>query len=167
MILIDTREQEPFWFPEPSKRFKLGEGDYSSEALIDILRIERKASVNEIYTNLGKVKAKARFFRELEKLAKFPHAVILAEFPERLISEFPNGSGIPKTRKASKYEIAAGKRKDGEIIDCWGELRIGAKKLLSLVAEVEAIIPIVYCENRRQAENFVRNKIKELEEQYR
>lgn len=167
MILIDTREQEPFWFPEPSKRFKLGEGDYSSEALIDILRIERKASVNEIYTNLGKVKAKARFFRELEKLAKFPHAMILCEFSQDRISEFPQNSGIPKTRRPSKYEIASGKRKDGEIIDCWGELRIGAKKLQSLIHEVEELVPIVYCESRRDAENFVRSTIKELEERYK
>jgi hypothetical protein len=116
--------------------------------------------------NLGRQKNKDRFFRELEKLKKFPHAIVLCDFPESDVYLFPENSGIPRLRRPSKYEIASGKRKDGEWIDTWAELRISGKRLRSLLYEVGDIIPVVFSGSRENGEKYALSLIKQLESRY-
>jgi hypothetical protein len=166
-IIIDTREKCPYsFFTEVTKVTKLSCGDYSSELLIDKLRIERKATTAEVCLNLGRQKNKDRFFRELEKLKLFPHAIVLLDFPESFVYEFPQNSTIPQFRRPSKYEIVSGKRKDGEWIDAWAELRISGKRLRSLLYEVGDVVPVVFCNNKTEAERYALTLIKQLESEY-
>jgi hypothetical protein len=166
-VIIDTREKCPYsFFTEVTKVTKLSAGDYSSSLLLNKLRIERKATTAEICLNLGRQKNKDRFFRELEKLKKFPHAIILCDFSESNAYEFPENSGIPKLRRPSKYEIASGKNNVGDWIDTWGELRISGKRLRSLLYEVEEIIPVVFAGSRDAGERYALQLIKKLEQAY-
>ena len=74
-IAIDTREQRPYEFPG-AERMTLPTGDYSIVGLEDQVAIERK-SKTDAYSSLGQ--ARARFRRELERLAKFDYAAIVVE----------------------------------------------------------------------------------------
>jgi hypothetical protein len=167
LIIVDTREKCPYsFFTEDTKVSKLSCGDYSSKLLLDKLRIERKSSTAEVCMNLGRQKNKDRFHRELEKLSKFPHAIVLCDFPESYVYEFPENSGIPQLRRPSKYEIASGKRKQGEWIDTWAELRVSGKRLRSLLYEVGDIVPVVFSGSRENGEKYALSLIKQLESRY-
>jgi len=164
LILQDTREKNPFdLFPHDVKVQKLKAGDYTTELLVDNCVIERKATTNEVYINLGKKINKERFYRELAKLALLPNPRIVCEFPEADVYIFPENSTIPKFRYASPYEVKSGKFAKGERIDTWAELRINGRRLRSLLYEVEEIIPVVFCANRQVAQAYVLNLFKELE----
>lgn len=43
MILLDSREQAPLWYPPISKKMKLDVGDYTTEKLLNIAHAERKS----------------------------------------------------------------------------------------------------------------------------
>ena len=107
-ILKDTREQLG-WMFEEDDRFagtrleKLDTGDYTIEGLHDFFVIERKGNVSEWAGNI----TQDRFFDELDRLAKIPHAYILCEFSMRDLLNFPLGSGIPKHKQ--KFVKVTGK----------------------------------------------------------
>jgi hypothetical protein len=149
-IIQDTREKLgwDFIFAEDLEieRTGLKCGDYTKELLKDTFRVERKASSGEIYNNLATTKCKERFYRELEKLEMFEHAYIVCEFPESRLSSFPEGSGIPISRQ--KY------------------IRIKHRYFTRLVMELQDIfnINLVFCNDRNEAELFVYNIAKKLEE---
>ena len=166
-IFVDTREKNAWdFFPhEKSVKEKLAYGDYTTEALKDICRIERKASTQEIYLNLGRTKNKERFYRELDKLSKLPHPYIICEFPESYLSIFPENSTIPKFRRPSKREIEAGMSKY-EKINSWGELRINGLRLTHLINDVNSIVPVIYCNNKKDAQLCALKIFKDLEAQY-
>lgn len=75
IILVDTREQHPFDFEgddafEAIEHTKLDQGDYSIKGLEHIISIERKATMNELYTNLSSKTFRTRFYAEAERLSK-------------------------------------------------------------------------------------------------
>ncbi len=74
-IAIDTREQRPYEYPG-AERKTLPTGDYSIVGLEDQVAIERK-SKTDAYGSLGQ--GRARFRRELERLAEFDYAAIVVE----------------------------------------------------------------------------------------
>lgn len=145
-IIQDTREQNPWWFMGDVKVQKLDCGDYTTSLLLDVLRVERKATTAEIYLNLGRKTNKERFYRELEKLKKFPHAYIVCEFPEHYLHTFPNNSGMPQSAVA--------------------QLKITAKYLRKLVHEVNEIIPIVFAGSKPDAEKYFESLVLDLEQDY-
>ena len=148
-IIQDTREKQgwDFIFAEDLEIEKAGlkYGDYTTEKLHDIFRVERKASTGEIYNNLATIKCKERFYRELEELQKFDHAYIVCEFPEGFLSSFPKNSGIPLNRH--KY------------------VRIKNRYFTRLVKELEDKfdLDLVFCNDRYEAEAFVYNIARKLE----
>jgi hypothetical protein len=143
---------------------KLDCGDYTTRALLGRFAIERKASVGEIYMNLGRTKNMERFHREVDKLLLLESAECVFEFSESDIHCFPENSGIPKFRRPSVREIASGKYTRGERVDAWSELRINGRHLKTLVDKVASRMPVVFCGNRRNAEDYVLGRFKELEQ---
>jgi len=75
IVAIDTREQKPYRF-SPSEVKTLRAGDYSVVGLEERVAIERK-SKSDAYSSLGK--GRARFERELQRLAKLDCAAVVIE----------------------------------------------------------------------------------------
>jgi len=75
VIIIDTREQLPYEFPGAVVR-TLPTGDYSLVGLQDRVAIERKTKA-DAYGSLGQ--GRARFRREVERLAELDYAAIVIE----------------------------------------------------------------------------------------
>jgi len=100
-VIRDTREKEDHgWLWGKSKycqgmvKQKLDQGDYAIEGYEDFMIIERKGSVSEWATNLGK--EWGRFERELERSRHIKHMWIVLEFTMKDVMNFPVGSGIPR-----------------------------------------------------------------------
>lgn len=87
-VAIDTREQRPYLFTLPLRglrgryhnvqttRLTLLQGDYSLAGLESSVAVERK-SVADLFGTLGN--GRARFVRELERLASYRFAAIVVE----------------------------------------------------------------------------------------
>lgn len=76
VIAIDSREQRPYSFPHPSVTTTLPTGDYSIIGLEHLVAIERK-SKQDAFGTIGK--GRARFTRELERMAEMERATIVIE----------------------------------------------------------------------------------------
>jgi ERCC4-type nuclease len=78
-IIIDTREQEPYSF-DPRQaaavRRTLPAGDYSVEGLEERVAVERKTLDDFVSTVIH---SRARFRKELRKLAGYPAACVVVE----------------------------------------------------------------------------------------
>lgn len=75
VVAIDTREQKPYRFARSEVK-TLASGDYSVVGLEDRVAVERK-SKEDAYSSLGQ--GRARFERELQRLARFDYAAIVIE----------------------------------------------------------------------------------------
>jgi DNA excision repair protein ERCC-4 len=75
VVVIDTREQRPYRFPRSEVR-TLPTGDYSIAGLEDRVAIERKTQ-SDAYASLGR--GRARFERELIRLARLDYAALVIE----------------------------------------------------------------------------------------
>lgn len=98
-VIRDTREQKnKGWFWEPGNRCcgtiedTLKTGDYTIKGAESFLRIERKASVAEIATNLSE----SRFPAFLERFSQFKNGFMICECSFDDVMMFPVGSNIPK-----------------------------------------------------------------------
>lgn len=76
IIIIDTREQQPYTFPCDSVRHKLYAGDYSVLGHETEVAVERK-SLADFQSTVAH--AQARFQVELDKLLKFKAAAVVIE----------------------------------------------------------------------------------------
>ena len=74
-IVIDTREQLPYAFDGAVVK-TLSTGDYSLLGLEDKVAVERKSTA-DAYASLGR--GRARFRREVERLAALDYAAIVVE----------------------------------------------------------------------------------------
>jgi len=97
-VIVDTDEKIPHEFLpdefcEGSIRKKIKTGDYCIVGAEDILAIERKRNLQEIYGNFT-IDWK-RFRNCLDRLSEFQFPVIVCEFPFYDIAKFPLDSGIP------------------------------------------------------------------------
>jgi len=103
-IIIDTREQCPWEFPEhaTSKR-KLDTGDYSLEGFENILCIERKKNIAEIANNI----TESRFVDVIDRMSKFKFAFLLIECNYDSLMHYPIGSDVPK-KMWNKIKISPG-----------------------------------------------------------
>ncbi len=75
VVVIDTREQKPYRFARSEVK-ALASGDYSIVGLEDRVAVERKTK-HDAYSSLGQ--GRARFERELQRLARFDYAAIVIE----------------------------------------------------------------------------------------
>lgn len=83
MIYVDTREQKPYIFNKTKNCMgsiltKLDAGDYTIEGCEDLIRIERKSSVTELFINLGR--ERERFYNEIERMADIKYKFLVLEF---------------------------------------------------------------------------------------
>lgn len=74
-VVIDSREQKPYQFERMAVK-ALDAGDYSIQGLEDKVAIERKTK-QDAYGSLGS--GRARFERELQRLAKLDYAAVVIE----------------------------------------------------------------------------------------
>jgi len=140
-VIRDTREKQgwDFIFYDNMEIVdqKLDCGDYTTENLKDTVVIERKASATEIANNLGKKTAKARFYREFERMESLTKAYIVCEFSESDVYEFPQNSGMSKAQLS--------------------RVRMNGRYLRKLIHQIEDDCPnieVVFCGNRDAAEKF-------------
>lgn len=86
-ILVDTREKIPLNY-EDDEAFseviyrKLDVGDYTIEGMEDIVAVERKAHVDELFVNFGTAKSSARIFGEggvADRLMELSHKFVVIE----------------------------------------------------------------------------------------
>ena len=150
-IIIDTREKAGYSFQEYSNctgviRKKLDTGDYSIEGLEDIICIERKASVEEIASNI--IDTTKRLEREIERMLPYEHKYIICEFSMWDLLNFPHGTSLPQTVR--------------------NKIKVGGKFLLKKLIEFEIHygVHIVFCGNKDNAFYFVASLLKRLSEKY-
>lgn len=74
-VIVDSREQKPYRFVRMAVA-ALPAGDYSIQGFESEVAIERK-TLQDAYGSLGN--GRARFERELQRLAKFRYAAIVVE----------------------------------------------------------------------------------------
>lgn len=89
-IVVDTRERRG-WDFAGAKLAKLEAGDYSVAGLEHLVCVERK-SLADLVQSL--TRARARFFREVQILARRRFAAIVVEagIPELLAGRYPSGA---------------------------------------------------------------------------
>jgi ERCC4-type nuclease len=143
-VIVDTREQTPFDFASSSIDsvlfMKLDTGDYSIEGLEDKLAIERKGSVSEFYGNI----TEKRFWKEMDRMQKYPYKFIIFEFSVSDVEMFPYGSGLPKSVMA--------------------KLKITPAYLMKCIAKIQVKygIHVVFGETRDNSIYLVPNIMKEV-----
>lgn len=98
-VIKDTREQRGWHFISMGdcigmENKALKTGDYSLKGYEEFITIERKRSVEEIATNIGK-KSKP-FEAEMQRMSEIQHAYILCEFNVEELLNFPNSSTLSK-----------------------------------------------------------------------
>lgn len=80
-VICDTREKKPLWDKDQSdfyvKSEKLDTGDITIEEIKDILVIERKNNVNELYANF--TSDRIRFYKEIDRMQEYPLRFIIVE----------------------------------------------------------------------------------------
>ena len=92
IILVDTREQLPYWAPPEAQRVALVVGDYTTEKLLGRFHIERK-SLADLYGTL--TSGHRRFRREiLRAQERSIQLVVIIEGTKKDMAElkFPKGN---------------------------------------------------------------------------
>lgn len=122
VIVVDSREQRPYQFPGAVVQ-TLSTGDYSIIGLTDRVTIERK-SKGDAYNSLGK--DRARFQREVIRLAEFDYAaIVIEESVPGFLYRPPHSKMNPKSAMCTllawsvKYQVPiffAGDRKHGRAV---------------------------------------------------
>lgn len=75
VIVVDTRERQPWEWPG-SIRARLHYGDYSVQGFETLVSVERKSLEDFVQTL---TRARARFFREVQALARYRFARVVVE----------------------------------------------------------------------------------------
>ncbi len=79
VIIIDTREQEPYAFDPDTIEIKnkaLAVGDYSLDGFEEVVCIERKSLQDYVQSV---IRRRDRFMKEVERLSAMPHSCIVVE----------------------------------------------------------------------------------------
>ena len=139
-ILIDTRDKQGLNFEgfekcEAQEVIGLKTGDYTLEGLETSLCIERKASTGEVALNLGK--KRKTFEAEMERASQFRWAYIICEFSIDDLMNFPQNSGIPKSK--------------------WPYIRMNGRYMWRKFCEYqeEYGVQIIFCGSREEAQQRV------------
>ena len=150
-VIKDTREQEGYYFSKYDKcegmiERKLDTGDYSIEGLEEKICVERKASPEELATNLGQ--KKNAFMNEIERMKDFPFKFLILEFSLEDVMDFPERSDIPEEK--------------------WDSIVITNKYMLKMLIEFQMYddIHVIFCGNRKNAKLVVSSILKRVNEFY-
>lgn len=127
VILVDTREQLPYWSGSDCARIKLSVGDYTTTALFSQVHIERK-SAGDWY---GTISNNYRRFRNEIVRARESgvRLVVLVEItaPRFYAKAFPRGGRLKRSGESLRAQIRTLERKYGlEIL--WVRDRAAAKR---------------------------------------
>lgn len=102
IIIFDTREKKPFLFSmygAEVKKQKLDTGDYTVDGYENIIGIDRKFGISEMYENF--FMGYDRFKKELIRSQIFRAFYFVCEFPYSDVVNFPNS--MPR----GKYKFTA------------------------------------------------------------
>lgn len=142
VVLVDTREQIPFWKPAGlragivARRIALNVGDYTTPLLLGKVHIERK-SLCDLYGTL--INSHPRFRREVLRaaLAKTKLVVVVeGSHADFINKKFPRGSERKAPTQVLKKIIVTIKKRYGlEIIFCRSRLKAQATTLRILRCE--------------------------------
>lgn len=128
IILVDTREQLPYWFGCNCARIKLDVGDYTTVEKFNRLHIERKSAIDWYGTLTNGFQ---RFRKELLRaIATKTRLIVLVELTEARFyaKDFPRGKLLKGSGDARKAQIRTLRRKYGlEVV--WAKDRLNAKKI--------------------------------------
>jgi ERCC4-type nuclease len=144
--IIDTREQQPLRFycteMEEVVVATLKTGDYTIQGLEDVMCIERKATVLELYNNINE----ARFWRELERMQKFKYRFLVLEFTPGDVDVFPEGAKISDKVKE--------------------KLKMGSKYLMRKISEIQVNygINVLFAEDRQLSAYMIGNIMRRVNE---
>jgi ERCC4-type nuclease len=98
-VIADTREKKCFnleFYGFNVIHRALKSGDYSVLGMEDFISIDRKASIEELVSNL--FYDYKRFKKELIRASIIPQFYLVLEFNQSWVDIFPNGTNIPKKR---------------------------------------------------------------------
>lgn len=140
-LLYDDREKKPWPFRATGQigaieKKRLKTGDYQIKEYEDLICIERKSSVSEIYTNI--TKGRKNFYKELDRMKEFKNNAIICEFPMSRVFD-----------DKSYYHCGN--------IKGWA----AANNVLSNICKITQVykIPIFFTDNRLNAMNLTRRMI--------
>lgn len=105
-LIQDTREKTPWDFCgdedfETVISTKLDAGDYSLQDPSNLIVIERKASIDEIYNNFATSEGKERIYKEAERLQAFQHKFLIIE--DTLDNVFNPGMYYVNKKRLNKF----------------------------------------------------------------
>ena len=169
-VIKDTREQDG-WFFTPYDRCEgmevntLHTGDYTLKGFEDVVCVERKASVSEIATNLGK--KKKAFYNEMERMRDFNFRYLLLEFSALDVIDYPLsllGEGdreLYDLYKSGEIELPNFKR--FKIVE---QTKISGKYLIKSLMElgIRYDINVMFCGNKNGAFLICNSLFKRLNE---
>lgn len=160
-IVIDTREQRPFWKGDRFTFIALNVGDYTTEALAGVFHIERK-SLGDLYGTL--TKGHARFRREIARAAASNTVLVVVVEGSRakmLAKDFPKGNER-KLPGSTIVKIADTLSRRTGVAFHWCRDREAAKrKTLSLLREAEReMLAARKIERNQQSSNMAKTKKK-------
>ena len=152
IILEDTREKKPWsfsFFGVEQKRVKVDTGDYTIEGYEDIISIDRKRNIAELYQNL--FKEYPRFKREMERMEEM-ESYIVCEFPYSDVLDFPHSMPLVWSSKAKKRMPM--------------KLKFEAKDVIERMDMINERydVEFIYCDTRREAESTAFKRLKEFYE---
>ncbi len=160
-VIQDTREQKGWYFSEYDKcngmeQGSLKTGDYTLKGFEDMVCIERKFSVEEIATNLGK--KKKAFDAEMKRMQEFPFRYIICEFSMSDLIDYPNSifSDYMKQTRPDYVKQQINKR------------RITGKYLLRALMEYQTWygIHVLFCDDKKNAFLVANSIFKRLNEMF-
>lgn len=132
-IIVDTREQQPWVFPDHTVAVsKLDTGDYSLHGFEHLLCIERKKSSGEFANNI----VEKRYDDWTRRMSFFKYKFLLFEFTLDDIYTFPQNSGIPKYM--------------------WDKTRISSKFIIKKITELQIYhdIHVLFCGSQQSAQKI-------------
>jgi ERCC4-type nuclease len=141
IVIIDTREQQPWSFNEHAvANRKLDTGDYSIEGLEHLLCIERKKSASEFANNI----VESRFKDVVMRMSQLKYSFLLLEFDLEDLLIYPIGSTVPKRM--------------------WDKIRITPAFLLKNILELQLNhnIIVYFCGDSDNAEKMASYILKKI-----
>ena len=160
-VIQDIREQKGWYFSEYDKcsgmeQGSLKTGDYTLKGFEEMVCIERKFSVEEIATNLGK--KKKAFDAEMKRMQEFPFRYIICEFSMSDLIDYPNSifSDYMKQTRPDYVKQQISKR------------RITGKYLLRALMEYQTWygIHVLFCDDKKNAFLVANSIFKRLNEMF-
>lgn len=112
-IIVDTREKTPFKFEWAVMRgqiagiesLKIDAGDYTVKDIPNLISVERKKDVAELYGNLVGKEKYERFIRELERIQAFKYKFIVVEDVWESLFDMSNFKFAKRNMKWAGYIV--------------------------------------------------------------